>query len=104
MDEASTVEFVMSVVNKFETMQPAFTSISREQRDQTMKPRVFCPLSMDAEVPPVGTYRPRHDVVDKEQSSAMIMLPNGASKGKMSMDYTVELGNKDLLNLEKTPR
>ena len=63
MDEASTIEFIMGIIGRFEKMQSAFTSISREQRDMTIKPRQTT-LSTD-DVPPVGTYQPKHDIIDK---------------------------------------
>ena len=81
MDETSIIEFTMGVIGRFEKMQSAFTSISREQRNLTIKPRLT--TLADDDVPPVGTYQPKHEIIDKEQSHAMIISPKGASRGKL---------------------
>ena len=81
MDETSIIEFIMGVIGRFEKMQAAFTSVSREQRDLTIKPRLA--TLADDDVPPVGTYQPKHEIIDKEQSHAKIISPEGASRGKL---------------------
>lgn len=36
MREDTTFEFVMGIVNRFNTLQSAFSGVTRAQRDQTM--------------------------------------------------------------------
>ena len=92
MDEAMITEFVMNIIGRFETMQAAFTSITRDLRNQTIKPRGSTFSTED--VPPVGTYRPKHEIVEKRASNAFIISPTGASKGKLfEVDESMASGN-----------
>ena len=62
MDEIAVVEFVIGVISRFEKQQSAFKSISREQRDETFK---ILGNQGDGKIPPVGAYRPKHELIEK---------------------------------------
>ena len=64
-------QFLMKTLNRFDCNQSAFASVSRRQRDQAVKlPHTL--FVDDNTIPPVGSYNPRHEAIQKSKNNTVI--------------------------------